>query len=453
MGRGMTLAPCGLAIESIETEADRVLIGARPLSPTATCPVCGTASARIHSRYRRTLTDLPSQGRRVVVTVCARRFRCALVDCRQRIFAERLEAAVGGPFARRTARLEGIVHHLGLALGGRPGQSFARRLLLPVSNDTLLRVVRRRAAHPRDEPCVVGIDDFAWRRGHRYGTIICDLERRCIIDILPDREAATATAWLADHPSINIIARDRGAGYRQAATAGRADAVQVADRWHLMENASAAFLSAVQRSMVAIRKAVSAGAVDPEALSAAERRQHAGWLRREAENAEILALSAQGVAIKEIMRRTDKSRGLVRQVVRGARNDIFRSRMSSLDPFLTQLETAWVAGSQNGAALWRAMRTNGFTGSLRVVTEWATRRRNDEGTATQDKRPSKTPSARRIARMMTTERDTRSKADAWMGAIIGVAVPELTTARDLLDRFHRLIQHRKDNRLDNRLDE
>jgi transposase len=172
-----------------------------------------------------------------------------------------------------------------------------------------------------------------------------------------------------------------------------------------MENASAAFLSAVQRSMVAIRKAVSAGAVDPEALSAAERRQHAGWLRREAENAEILALSAQGVAIKDIMRRTDKSRGLVRQVVRGGRADIFRSRMSSLDPFLTQLETAWVAGSQNGAALWRAMRTNGFTGSLRVVTEWATRRRKDEGTATQDKRPSKTPSVRRIARMMTTERD------------------------------------------------
>jgi len=448
MGRGITLAPCGLAIEGIETEADKLRISARPLSPTAICPACGTASARIHSRYRRTLTDLPSQGRRVVLTVCARRFRCVLSGCRQQIFAERLETAVCAPFARRTARLEGIIHHLGLALGGRPGQSFAQRLLLPVSNDTLLRVVRRRAVKPSEEPCVVGIDDFAWKRGHRYGTIICDLERRCIIDILPDREAATATAWLAARPSIAIIARDRGAGYKQAATEGRPDAVQVADRWHLMENASAAFLTAVQRSMVTIRKAIGAGVVDPAALSAAERHQHDGWLRREVENADILALSAQGVAIKEIMRRTEKSRGLVRQVVRGERHDIFRSRMSSLDPFLMQLEAAWADGSHNGAALWRTMKTRGFTGSLRVVTEWATRKRKDEGTATQDKRPSKTPSARRIARMMTTERDRLSKSVARTVAIIGAAVPDLTIARDLLDRFHRMIQQRKDKRLD-----
>jgi transposase len=298
------------------------------------------------------------------------------------------------------------------------------------------------------EPRLVGIDDWAWKRNHRYGTIICDLERRRIIDILPDREAATVTTWLARHPSITVVARDRGAGYRQAATDGRPEAIQVADRWHLMENASAAFLSAVRRSMAAIGKAVGVGTVDPASLSAAERRQHAGWLRREAENANILVLSAQGVAIKEIMRRTDKSRGLVRQVVRGARADIFRSRMSSLDPFLTQLETAWAGGSHNGAALWRGMKAKGFTGSLRVVTEWATRKRKDEGTGTRDKRPGKAPSARRIARMMTTDRDKLSKAVARTIAIIGEAVPDLTIARDLLDRFHRLIQHRKEERLD-----
>ena len=267
-------------------------------------------------------------------------FRCLGSDCRQRVFVERLDAAVARPFARRTSRLEGLVHHLGLALGGRPGQSFARRLLLPVSKDTLLRVVRRRAEQPATEPRVIGIDDRAWKRGHRYGTIVCDLERRRIIDILPDREPATVTAWLAEHPTIAVIARDRGAGYRQAAAEGRPDAVQVADRWHLMENASAAFLNAVRRSMPVIRKAVGVGAVDPVSLSAAERRQHSNWLLREAENATILTLSAQGVAIKEIMRRTDRSRGLVRQVVRGARTDMFRSRMSSLDPFLARLETA-----------------------------------------------------------------------------------------------------------------
>jgi transposase len=284
--------------------------------------------------------------------------------------------------------------------------------------------------------------------GHRYGTIVCDLERRCIIDILPDREAATAAAWLAGHPSIAVIARDRGASYRQAAAEGRPDAVQVADRWHLMENASAAFLTAVQRSVVAIRKAVGTGVVDPASLSAAERRQHAGWLRREAENAGILALAAQGGAIKEIVRRTDKSRGLVRKVVRGARHDIFRSRMSSLEPFLVQLENAWAAGSRNGAALWRTVKAKGFTGSLRVVSEWATRQRKDEGTASRDNRPGKTPSARSIARMMTTERDTLSKTVARTVAMIGDAVPGLTAARDRLDRFHRIVQHRKAKRLD-----
>jgi transposase len=448
MAKGISLAPCGLIIERIEPEADALIIVARPSSGFAACPTCGQHSNSIHSRYQRLLSDLPSQGRLVRIKIFARRFRCLLADCRQRIFVERLEGALARPFARRTSRLEGLVHHLGLALGGRPGQSFARRLLLPVSKDTLLRVVRRHTAQPSTEPLVVGIDDWAWKRGHRYGTIICDLERRRIIDILPDREAATVTAWLSEHPSITVIARDRGAGYKQAATDGLPDAVQVADRWHLMENASAAFLNAVRRSMHAIRKAVGVGAVDPASLTAAERRQHSGWLLREAENASILALAAQGVAIKEIMRRLDKSRGLVRQVVRGARTDMFRSRMSSLDPFLTRLETAWTDGSHNGAALWRVMKLAGFTGGLRVVTEWATRKRTEEGAATRDKRPGKAPSARRIARMMTSDRDKPSKTVARTIAIIGEAVPDLAKARDLLDRFHRIIQHRKVDRLE-----
>jgi transposase len=128
--------------------------------------------------------------------------------------------------------------------------------MLPVSRDTLLRVVRRSAPPGNAERVsVLGIDYFAWKRGQRYGTLLCDPERRRIVDLLPDREVGTVEAWLADHPEITAVSRDRGGGYGQAATSAAPQAVQIADRWHLMENASAAFLEAVRRSMRAIRQA------------------------------------------------------------------------------------------------------------------------------------------------------------------------------------------------------
>ena len=441
MSRDLSLAPCGLVIDRIEVGVSALVIMAHPVAKTADCPICHSPSARIHSTYRRSLADLPSHGRAVWIKLATRRFRCVLATCSRRIFTERLAATGAHPFARRTARLEGIVHHLGLALGGRPGQSFARRLLLPVSKDTLLRVVRRHSPQSAMTPRVVGVDDWAFKRGHRYGTIICDLEQRRIIDLLPDREAATVTAWLATRPSIDIIARDRGAGYIQAATDGRPNAIQVADRWHLMENASAAFLSAVQRSMQAVRKSIGHAVIDPTALSCAEGRQYSNWQRREEDNAAILGLAKQGVAIKEIVRLTGKSRGLVRQVVRGGRSDIFRCRQSSLDPFLTQIEGDWTAGWRTGAVLWRRVKLAGFAGGLRVISEWVTRRRKEEAT-TQDMRPRKVPSARAIARMMTAERGALSKAVVRTMAIIESAVPALVIARDLIDRFHGMIKRR-----------
>jgi hypothetical protein len=153
--------------------------------------------------------DLPLSGRSVELLVIARRFRCDAVLCGRQIFVERFANDVLASSARRTGRLDCIVHHLGLALGGRPAASFARRLMLPVSNDTLLRVVRRRAHIPAEPLNVIGIDDWAWRRNHRYGTIVCDLERRHPVTLLPDREPATATAWLEGHQEITVVARDR----------------------------------------------------------------------------------------------------------------------------------------------------------------------------------------------------------------------------------------------------
>jgi transposase len=166
-------------------------------------------------------------------SVVIRRYRCATQHSEADLSPNALKSLVR---SRRTSRLDCIVHHLGLALGGRSAASFAKRLMLPVSNDTVLRVVRARACRRTEPLNVVDIDDWAFRRNHSYGTIVCDLELR-IVTLLPDRGVATVEAWLAGHPDITVLSRDRGGGSGEAASEALPCAIQVADRWHLMENA------------------------------------------------------------------------------------------------------------------------------------------------------------------------------------------------------------------------
>ncbi|MGO8396275.1 ISL3 family transposase, partial [Rhizobium ruizarguesonis] len=324
------------------------------------------------------------------------RFICEMTFCRRRIFVERFGELVVPERSRRTARLDTVVHHLGLALGGRPAAAFAKRLMIPVSNDTLIRAVRRKSMTQDDALNVVGVDDWAFRRNHRYGTVVCDLEKRRIIKLLPDREIATVSTFLAQHPEIAIVSRDRGGGYREAAAKALPHAVQVADRWHLMENASAAFLDVVRKSMRAIRAAIGATTINPQLLTCAERLQYDSYLRREDANSTIGKLSSDGVPIKEIVRQTGYSRGTVRQIVRGHRTDVFRVRQSSLEAYLPALDQLWRSGQHNGAELWRQLKRKGFRGCSRVVGEWAARRRRSERIC--DQQLQKVPSARTIAR-------------------------------------------------------
>lgn len=172
------LVPPGFSVLSLDISESGVKLVMAPVASFGICPCCGSRAVRIQSRYQRHVTDLPLSGRNVDLCVIVRRFWCDAVLCGQRIFCERFDRDILAPWARRTGRLEMIVHHLGLALGGRPAAAFADRLMMPVSNDTLLRVVRRRAHVPAETLNVIGIDDFAWKRNHRYGTIVCDLERR-----------------------------------------------------------------------------------------------------------------------------------------------------------------------------------------------------------------------------------------------------------------------------------
>ena len=215
-------------------------------------------------------------------------------------------------------------------------------------------------------------------------------------------------------------------------------AVEVADRWHLKENASRAFLDAVRRSMRQVREVVGAATINPELLTAAERLQYEGYLRREEANVAIRALVGVGVPIRQICRRMGYSRKVVRSVVRGERTDVFRVRQSSLEPYLPWLDAQWDAGARNAAELWRRLTADGFRGSLRVIGEWATRRRRAERATVETLR--RVPSARTIARFMTTGRDRLTKAETVTVAAVEEGVPALVEARELVAGFQAMVR-------------
>ncbi len=212
-----------------------------------------------------------------------------------------------------------------------------------------------------------------------------------------------------------------------------------------MENASHAFLDAVRKSMRQIRAAIGAAAIDPDLLTAAERIQYKGYLRREDANAAILARAEKGAPIKEIVRETGYSRDLVRRVLRGQRSDVFRTRESSLEPYLPWLDAQWTAGAHNGSELWRRLKKQGFRGCLRVVSEWAGRRRRAEKADAESL--CRVPSARTIARL-TTGRDTLSKSESVTIAAIENGVPLLIEARAVIATFHTMIRKKEEVELD-----
>ena len=255
---------CGLKLDAAVFDVARQcwFIELRSVAADPPCPTCGQPASRRHSAYWRTLADVPCAGHQTRWRLVVRRLVCQNVACPQRIFAERFPT-LALPFARTTTRLIDVFRSLALSAGGRGGARLSSTLAIPVDRKKLLRIVRQTPPPAATSVRVLGIDDWAYRKGLTYGTILVDLEAQQIVDLLPDRSAESIAEWLRQHPGVQIITRDRASVYADGARQGAPDAIQVADRWHLLKNLKDAVQATLLPWQAELRQHLG-GAVDEE---------------------------------------------------------------------------------------------------------------------------------------------------------------------------------------------
>src|SRR5579885_877759 len=382
--------PASLHLLSLEAKGQMILMEVVTRAPEACCPLCQRPSERVHSRYRRRVADLPWANLAVQVCLRVRRFFCDNRACARRIFTERLPTVVV-PYGRNTLRLVEALTCLAFALGGAAGQRAGQHLGFATSADTLLHQIRVTPSPAFVTPRVLGVDDFSFLRGQVFGTILVDLERHKPIDLLPDREAETFAAWLRAHPGVKIISRDRGGSYAQGARLGAPDAIQVADRFHLLQN----LRDVLERCFLRHRRVLRSLAPPPphvqrevEALvltrlSPQEEasRQREERFRERFEQVQDLA--NKRVTPTEIAKRLGVSRQTIYKYLamdsppgrKGSRIAAFEL----LAPYRPYLLHRWNEGIRNGQQLWRELVSQGYRHSRRSVERFVGQLRRETG--------------------------------------------------------------------------
>lgn len=446
--------PALLTLESICPQGNSITITARTKVDTVNCPDCSYASDRVHSRYRRTLTDLPWQDMPVRFVLTVRRFRCLNTECPRRIFTERIPS-IAACHAQKTARLANILLQLAWLGGGRASAHIARLLGVVISPDAQLYHLKEahKRRHPVTTPRVLGVDDFAFRRGHVYGTLLIDMERRCPIDLLPDRETETLQAWLLAHPEIEIISRDRSTAYAEAATKGAPEAVQVADRWHLAKNLADAITRFLDQHRSDLYKAApllrtSEGNLPvqwPPSKGAATdeyRRQQRD--RRRTRYETVSLLYRKGLSMRRIARLTGLSRGTVQRYVQSGHFTETAPRTprpTSLDPFKDYLQRRWLAGCRNASQLFREIQAQGFGGTCSWVSRYihGLRVAAAEPIASQ---PIKPPSSRSITPLFLRRPEELSQSENAFLLCLREN-PLMQNVYDLAQRFMTLLRQRQ----------
>jgi transposase len=433
-----------VVIDKVARLPGAVEIWGRVAAETACCRSCGAVASRVHSRYRRRLDDVPVAGQPVVIHLTVRRFFCPAAGCSRQTFAEQVPDLTCR-YGRRTPVAKQMLEAIGLALGGRAGARLAVAAGIAAGRATLLRLVRALPEPALATPVVLGIDDFALRRGKSYATVLADMVTRRPVEVLAGRHAKVVEDWLAAHPGVQVICRDRASAYAEGARAGAPDAVQVADRWHLWNNLTEAAEKCVIQHRACLREpagpdelpiqAPEAGA--PTALVTRIRERYAA----------VAELTASGTGYRPAARQLGLGLNTVKRYARAASvEDLLESaaRPSNLDGFKPCLHQRVSQGQASPARLFEEIHAQGYTGSkanlrdyLRRYTRWA---RASSATPPP-------PSVRDTVTWLTQHPDSSDEQTRpQLAAILG-RCPELDALHGAIRGFAVMLVHRRGERL------
>lgn len=441
----------------------------------AICPQCKEVSQKIHSRYQRTLADLPLSGLAVRLICQSKKFFCRNKECSQQIFVERLDE-VAEVFARRTKRLDKILCSLAFYVGGRVGAQVTSRLSIGVSRQTLIRQILRNPSPPMIMPKVIGIDDFAFRRGQVYGTLLIDLERRKAFDLIPSREAEDVAEWLKKYPQVEVVSRDRSLIYANAVNVALPHAEQIADRFHLVKNIYEVLGKILHRERKTIGQmsneiCQTANRISPEKQNPldnkrlrepitkkeklAQAKQSEARQRRMERYETVKKLRNEGMSIKGISRELRMHRQTVRHFLRCDEypepKPAFR-KISPLINYQDYLRQRWNVGCGNAKQPYQELRQPGYPGSydtlMRFLKIWRADLPAEDRLRIQLK-TFRTPTAREIKWWLLGNKPPKKEENIKFLKLLKQRQPEISQAVKQIREFQQILKNGSENEYDN----
>lgn len=415
-----------VVVEQVTADQHLVRVRARTRKVAVACPGCGKLTRRVHGYHLRRLADVPVGGRCVVVELRVRRLACLTHGCPRQTFREQVPP-VAARYARRTPGLTCLVIDIAVVLAGRAGAAMLSRLAVNVSRTTVLRLLMATATEAGPVPAVLSVDDFALRRGHRYATLIIDAVTHRRVDVLPDRKAATLTAWLREHPGVQIVCRDGSAAYAEAIRQGAPHAVQASDRWHLWHGLAAA----VEKTAIAHSRCWHNGPA---------RRTGALQERTRQRHATVHALLAEGLGLGACARRLGWGMNTVKRYARAeTADDLLRPaqyRQTLVDPYRDHLRRR--LAEQPGVPvthLLAEIRDLGYPGSANLLVRYLNQGRAD---------PKRTPPSPRrlVSWLMTRPDDLPAHRSRHLNDLVATC-PHLTVLAHRIREFAAILTQRR----------